>query len=207
MLADTALQAEDFLRAYELNEKMVDAVTSLRSSSPSTIKDSEITEASEVCWVACFQLGRQLEFHDLAKKLSLIGRALELCPADKLHDVLVAWRRLEKGDIENREQRLSSHDPRQHTRLSGNMASSLRERLQEFHMPSPPLLSTPDAAALASRTFRSVAANFPFSVTNNSRARGSDGDSWSRAESQREIEREDVLRRPHACSRKGLGGL
>jgi hypothetical protein len=212
MLADTALQAEDFLRAYELNEKMVDAVTSLRFSSPSIIKDSAVTEASEVCWVACFQLGRQLEFHDLDKKLSLLGRALELCPADKLHDVLAAWRRLEKDDIESREQRLSSQGPgtgkpRQHTRLSNNMASSLRERLQEFHMPSPPLLSTPDAAALASRTFRNVAASFPFSVTHNNRTRASDGDSRSRAESQREMERDVVSAQATRVFSKGIGWL
>jgi hypothetical protein len=208
MLADTALQAEDFLRAHELSEKMVDTVVSLRSS-PS-VKDSEVTEACEVCWVACFQLGRQLEFHDLDKKLSLLGRALELCPADKLYDILAAWRRLEKDDIEIREKRLSHGAGTGKSRLpqltgpSSNMASSLRERLQEFHMPSPPLLSTPDAAALASRTFRNVAANFPFSVSHSNRPRTSEG---SQPENQRQMEREDVSVQATRVFSKGIGWL
>ncbi|KAF8230679.1 Sec39-domain-containing protein [Tricholoma matsutake] len=210
MLADTALQAEDFSRAYDLSGAMVDIVVNLGSSSPSAVKDSEVAEAREVCWVACFQLGRQLEFHDLDKKLSLLGRALELCPAEKLHDILAAWRRLEKDDIEIREMRLSSRDietGKSRTRQrKGNMASSLRERLQEFHMPSSPLLSTPDATALATRTLRSVAANFPFSVSHSNRPRTSDGDK-SHTESQKQMEREDVSVQATRVFSKGIGWL
>ncbi|KAJ7169753.1 secretory pathway protein Sec39-domain-containing protein [Mycena filopes] len=165
MLADTALQAEDFARAYETSERMVETVLALRSPYADT-ETPEIQEASEVCWVACFQLGRQPEFDDVDKKLSLLGRALELCPPDKLHDVLVAWRRLENEDIEAREERFSYRREGKPRPGKANAvpysATSLRARLQDFHMPSPPLLNTPDAAALASRTFRSVAANFPF---------------------------------------------
>ncbi|KAJ7225647.1 Sec39-domain-containing protein, partial [Mycena pura] len=175
MLADTALQAEDFLRAYETSERMVEAVLAMRSSHQKT-DSSQIQEASEVCWVACFQLGRQPEFDDTEKKLSLLGSALELCPAEKLHDVLVAWRRLENEDIEARNERLTHNRGTQKIgggkRNSAAMsaATSLRERLQDFHIPSPQLLNTPDAAALASRTFRSVAANFPFSVSGRGRS-------------------------------------
>jgi neuroblastoma-amplified sequence len=208
MLSDTALQAEDFLRAYELNERMVDILVDLRSSLLA-IPDSVVTEACEVCWVACFQLGRQMEFHDLEKKLSLLGRALEFCPADKLYDILAAWRRLQKDDIGSREKRLSSQgtdtarpQPRQFTGLPSNMASSLRERLREFHMPSSPLLSTPDAAALAGRTFRSVAANFPFSVTHGNRAQASDD-----GRSHTEVEREDVSVQASRVFSKGIGWL
>ena len=172
MLADTALQTEDFPRAYELNERMVNTVVQLRSSNPAGLLDPTITEASEVCWVACVQLGRQSEFNNVRQKLVLLGRALELCPPDKVHEVLTFWRRLEKEDMEAREEKLlgagigdvlASRD----TAASGNVASSLRARLKDFHMPSPPLLSTPDAAMLASRTFRTVAAKFPFSVVSS----------------------------------------
>ncbi|KAF9462109.1 secretory pathway protein Sec39-domain-containing protein [Collybia nuda] len=174
MLADTALQVEDFHRAYELSERMSEAAIKFRSFNPLGA-DEQVTEVNEVCWVACFQLGRQSEFDDLNKKLLLLGRALELCPAEKLPDVLGAWRRLEKEDIKVREEKLGLHSsatttfgPPKHPRtIPSNVASSLRTRLQNFHIPSPPLLSTPDAAALASRTFRSVAANFPFSVVHS----------------------------------------
>lgn len=94
MLADTALQAEDFVRAYELSERMVDAVVDLRLSSTASSCNPKVAEASEVCWVACYQLGRQSEFSDIEKKLSLLGRAAELCAPEKLHDVLTTWRRL-----------------------------------------------------------------------------------------------------------------
>ena len=211
MLADTALQVEDFSRAYELSEKMVDSVFTLRSS-PSSQKNPKVLEAAEVCWVACFQLGRQLEFHDLNKKHTLLGGALELCPAEKLHDILTAWRRLEKEDMKVREIRLSSHgnwsrksNLHRPGGASHNMASSLRERLQEFHMPSPPLLSTPDAAALASRTFRSVAANFPFSVGHSRISDRDDG--GPQASSQRGLEREDVSAQASRVLSKGIGWL
>ncbi|KAF5384998.1 hypothetical protein D9615_001409 [Tricholomella constricta] len=217
MLADTALQAEDFSRAHELSEKMVDAVLSLRAVSPTTIlSDSQVAEASEVCWVACFQLGRQPEFDDVEMKLSLLGRALELCPPEKLHDVLISWRRLELEDIEARERRLIATQNgvavsavRERTLTApGNVAASLRARLQEFHMPSPPLLSTPDAAALASRTFRSVAANFPFSVGHRGHSQASDRDDrGSRSESLLRVDGEDVSAQASRVLSKGIGWL
>jgi hypothetical protein len=198
MLADTALQAEDFDRAYKNAMQMVPIIKTLReATSPLDVNNDKVQEATEFCWIGCFQLGRQPEFNDLKKKLQLLGYALEFCPPEKLHDVLTTWRRLEKEDIANREEDLIQkkqlhvggksltsslhHHQQKHgiSRLNGHSwdhastvtsatlntaASSLRAKLQQFHMPSPPLLSTPDAAALASRTFRSVAANFPFSV-------------------------------------------
>ncbi|KAJ6574981.1 secretory pathway protein Sec39-domain-containing protein [Mycena capillaripes] len=208
MLADTALQAEDFLRAYETSERMVETVLALRLSYPH-IDTPEIQEASEVCWVACYQLGRQPEFDDVDKKLSLLGRALELCPPDKLHDVLVAWRRLENEDMEAREERLS------HRRDGGvrkrsaapNTASSLRARLQDFHMPSPPLLNTPDAAALASRTFRSVAANFPFSVGSRGRSQASHPEQERSNSESRRREGEEISTQATRVLSKGIGWL
>ncbi|KAF7784612.1 hypothetical protein Agabi119p4_777 [Agaricus bisporus var. burnettii] len=198
MLADTALQAEDFIRAYENTLRMIDIVQQHHEAPTSSdIQKGKVEEMTEVCWIGCFQLGRQPEFADLKKKLQLIGSALEFCPSEKLHDVLTVWKRLEKEDIVIREEDLvqkkqlhvggksltsSLHRHQQkHGITNGNgrawghapvvtsqslntAASSLRAKLQQFHMPSPPLLSTPDAAALASRTFRSVTANFPFSV-------------------------------------------
>jgi len=76
-------------------------------------------------------------------------------------------------------------------------------------MPSPPLLSTPDAAALASRTFRSVAANFPFSVGHRGRSQLSDtGEDVSRRSgSQRRGENEDVSVQASRVLSKGIGWL
>ncbi|KAG6818046.1 hypothetical protein H0H87_009201 [Tephrocybe sp. NHM501043] len=212
MLADTALQAEDFTRAFEYSERMVNRAQSLRSLS-SSASNAQIAEANDVCWVACFQLGRQPEFEDIDKKLSLLGRALELCPPEKIHDILSSWGRLAKEDTNLREARLSSADEkgmtnstsRGHTLTApGNVAFSLRARLQELHMPSPPLLSTPDAAALASRTFRSVTANFPFSVGRGSQASDKDG---SRPGSLLRGDAEDVSAQATRVFNKGIGWL
>lgn len=217
MLADTALQVEDFTRAYEISERMVSTVISLRSLAPLGLDDPKVSEASEVCWVACFQLGRQPEFDDLHKKLSLLGHALELCPAEKIHDVLTSWRRLEKEDIEIREERLSNRQdgsvtaPGSRKRPASapiNAAYSLRARLQDFHMPSPPLLSTPDAAALATRTFRTVTATFPFSVGSRGQSQASDmGDENSMSESQRQLSGEDMSAQATRVFSKGIGWL
>ncbi|KDR85333.1 hypothetical protein GALMADRAFT_218426 [Galerina marginata CBS 339.88] len=214
MIADTALQAEDFTRAYENSERMVQTVTAIRKAG---INEERIREASEVCWIACFQLGRQQEFADLPKKMTLLGHALEFCPADKIHDVLTAWRKLESEDINSRQQKLQQRlhgettntVPRQLGTMPSNVASSLRARLQDFHMPSPPLLSTPDAAALASRTFKSVTANFPFAVGHRGRSQHSDVDEVAslRSESSRRTDGEDVSSQASRVLSKGIGWL
>jgi hypothetical protein len=209
MLVETALQAENFIRAYETSERMVDTIFRLRSSG---MHGPEIQEASEVCWVACFQLGRQSEFDEVEKKQTLFGRALEFCPPDKIHDVLTAWRRLEKEDIENRQERLlhrrSGTDATTAPRLQRfALANTLAARLQEFRMPSPPLLTTPDAAALASRTFKSVAASFPFSVGGRGRSLGSHDENKSGGEGRRRLDGEDVSTQATRVLSKGIGWL
>ncbi len=212
MLADTALQAEDFDRAYENVERMIVTVSTLRNASPLEVDDEKARQAVEVCWVACFQLGRQSEFHDLSKKMSLLGRTLELCPPDKIHDVLTAWRKLEAEDIQQREEELRQRQTdianravRKTESGSRNVASSLRARLQDFHMLSPPLLSTPDAAALASRTFKSVAANFSFSVGHHPQPHG-EGSS-PRSEGSRRTDMEDMSSQASRVLSKGFGWL
>jgi hypothetical protein len=57
--------------------------------------DSE-QEAVDVCWKTCYQFGRQSAFADVERKLSLMGHALDFCPADTISDLLVAWRKLEE---------------------------------------------------------------------------------------------------------------
>ncbi|KAL0951368.1 hypothetical protein HGRIS_008069 [Hohenbuehelia grisea] len=218
MLADTALQTEDFARAYEVSERMVDTVFALAAAAPLGLDDPEVQAASEVCWVACFQLGRQPEFADTDQKLRLLGRALEVCPAEKLHDVLTAWRRLESEDAEARQARLAlrrsgvhaAAAPRKPAQSALLNPASLRARLQHFHMPTPPLLSTPDAAALASRTFRSVAATFPFSVgSRGGRSQMSHTDEGvsERSGSRMPVDVEEVSAQATRVLSKGIGWL
>lgn len=207
MLADAALQSEDFPRAYSTSERMVNAVLDLSS-------DPQVKEAREVCWVACFQLARHPEFEATEQKMTLFGRALELCPPEQLHDVLAAWSRLEAEDIEQRQARISERQqtgrviPRKraaaatsHT-FGSSYRGSLRSQLANFQLPSTPLLNTPDAAALASKTFKSVAANFPFT----SRGRRSDIDSQSNR-SDSNTRDGDISATANRVFSKGIGWL
>lgn len=125
MLADSALQSEDFDRAAEMAEKMVSLLGNVKAlpSSSSTLSTKgtiqlqtttngagleELTtngspgieEAIEVCWHSCFQLGRQSEFHDTKRKLKLLGHALRLCPPENTLDILAVWRKIEAEDLE-----------------------------------------------------------------------------------------------------------
>ncbi len=202
MLADAALQSQDFDRAYATSARMINTVLDMRHTNSS---DQKVKEASEVCWVACYQLGRHPEFEAIDQKMVLLGRSLELCPPEQLHEVLSAWSRLEKEDIDLRETRLMEREAlggrvvpqkRAAAVMSGeSRRPSLRSRLADFHLPATPLLNTPDAAALASKTFKSVAANFPFSrgrpmsdwgsESNRSDSRTRDGDSDVSAQATR----------------------
>ncbi|KAA1468260.1 Sec39-domain-containing protein [Dentipellis sp. KUC8613] len=224
MITDTALQAEDFTRAYESSGTMISTILELNSSPLATTNPAKVQEANEVCWVACFQLGRQIEFEDVEKKLALLGRALEFCPPEKMVDVLNAWRRLESEDTEERRERLGKRKGRtgpDNTRtkrqaVPTGTAASLAARFQhlhmpDLHMPSSPLVSTPDAAAIA-HTFSRVAANFPFSVGGRPKSVASDD---SGREKSRSVERPwpsrsehpDVSAQASRVFQKGIGWL
>jgi len=210
MLSTTALQAEDFSRAYETSKRMVAKVSKLSSEASHGKEDKAIREASDVCWVACFQLGRHPEFEDVEAKLSLLGRALQLCPADRLHDVLMSWRRLEKEDIEGRREYLASRTATQPKRpTTRKHVSSLRDRLGELHMPATPLINAEDAAALAGRAFNRMASNFTFAVTGRGRSDspGEDTRSRSRDGTRGRFDGEEVSTQASRVLQKGIGWL
>lgn len=173
MISDVALQNEDFDRAYKIDKQIIDFVTGLEDGGADVG-----AEVKEVCWVACYQLGRQPEFEDVQKKLYLLGYALQLCPPERVVDILAAWRRLDQEDLEARTEELSSTDPfpsrtdrrgRPGRNEPGAALKSIADRLQK-HIPPSPLVHTPDAALLASKTFSHITASFPFSVRSSSRA-------------------------------------
>lgn len=173
MISDVALQNEDFDKAYKIDNQIIDFVTGLKDNGGDLG-----AEVKEVCWVACYQLGRQPEFEDVQKKLYLLGYALQLCPPERIVDILAAWRRVDQEDLDVRTEELSDAktlpsraDRRGRTgrNESGTALKSITDRLQK-HIPPSPLVHAPDAALLASKTFSHITANFPFSVRSSSRA-------------------------------------
>ncbi|KAI0034271.1 secretory pathway protein Sec39-domain-containing protein [Vararia minispora EC-137] len=159
MLADTALQSEDFTRAHDTAAQMVNTVLRLRAAN-----DPAADEASEVCWVACFQLGRHPEFDDGPKKAALLGRALQLCPPEKLSDVLTAWRRLEADVLAQQKLARKTRGPGDRTtRPKREQPASLAARFKGIARSVGSVPSSPDPATIA-QTFSRVAATFPFSI-------------------------------------------
>ncbi|KAH7885900.1 secretory pathway protein Sec39-domain-containing protein [Phlebopus sp. FC_14] len=209
MLSDTALQAEDFTLAYETSERMVEKVLKLRVDAVAGNEDATVREASEVCWVACFQLGRQPEFLDVERKLLLLGHAVELCPADKLTDVLLCWRRLEKEDLEWRRgklaDRFSTHQ--NPATASQKTVPSLQERLRHLRMPTTPLINAEDATALAGRAFSRVASNFPFAVGGRGRSFDDDAPPATRDGHGLNLDNEDVTAQTSRVLQRGIGWL
>ena len=214
MLAETALQMDDFARAYETSETMVNTVLLLRSSNPLGSEDPSIQEASEVCWLTCFQLGRHPEFPDVQKKLALLGRALEFCPPEKLPDILTAWRVLEEEDIAERRETLASRKlgarrvshgaSRRRTAVTGAEAvASLASRLQNMQMHIP---ASPNAAAFANKAF-SVAANIPFSLGGRGRTFLSEDSDRSRSGSRTRPDSGHVSEQASRVLQKGIGWL
>ncbi|KAF9651849.1 Sec39-domain-containing protein [Thelephora ganbajun] len=212
MISDVALQNEDFDRAYKIDKQIVDFVAGLKDGGVDVGE-----EVKEVCWVACYQLGRQPEFEDVQKKLYLLGYALRLCPPERIVDILAAWRRVDEEDLESRTEELNSAKPfpsrtdrrgRTTRNEPGIALKSIADRLQKHITPSP-LVHTPDAALLASKTFSHITANFPFSVRSSSRASQRSGSPASPMMNRVSLDQDDG--RPSAQAsrvfQKGIGWL
>ena len=90
MLADAAVQATEFERAYEHCQAMVTLATS---------RGADRAKLGEVCCKTCLELGHQSEYADVGNKMTLLGQAVELCPAERIPDILGTWKRVEDGQI------------------------------------------------------------------------------------------------------------
>jgi hypothetical protein len=219
MIADTALQAEDFVQAFETSEAMINTVSQLCLSPD--LSEAQLGDVKEVCWVSCFQLGRQTEFPDVPKKLRLLGHALEFCPADRLPEILAAWRRLEKEDIAAQQHTSDKSDRPSSTRRNGRAASAqyrqvgtpaptLASRLQNIHLPASPLVMADGAIA---DTFSRVASRFPFAKSrpqaHADQPEGDDGPDSSRGDGAGwpSLDREEVSAQASRALQRGIGWL
>lgn len=211
MIAETALQSEDFDESYEVCERMVNTILQLKVSLPSAIREPILYEATEVCWVACFQLGRQPEYLNIPRRMWLLGRALENCSSDHIADILTTWRKLEQDDMESRRhtmggKKATSFNSGHPVDLASRRVSSLASRLHTIHLPSPGLAHSPNAVALASQAtqaFSNIAANFPFSV----RDRLSHADRSRSRDTERTPLSPDVQSQAKHALQKGIGWL
>ena len=196
MIADTALQAEDYERAFAVSERMISVVIKIRQTAPLGSDTPQAREAIEVCWVACFQLGRHPEAEDIERRMVLLGRALELCPTDKIVDILTPWRKLEVEQIAARKEKMAGRRASRDgvNRRSNTNGKGISARITDsLYMPSPAL---PSASSLASTTFNRVAAALPFGMHGNRT-----GEDVSREASP------DVQSQARHALRRGVGWL
>ncbi|KAF8516397.1 secretory pathway protein Sec39-domain-containing protein [Gautieria morchelliformis] len=212
MLAEAALQAEDFLVAGETAERMVDIVRKLSTASPTSGDAESEKEAKEVCWHSCFQLGRQTEFHDVDTKLRLLGHALELCPSEHLLDVLSVWRKLEGESLVTRREDMATREEnaKRQRQAPPSATASFRTSLQDLQLGTSTGITGPDAAAaaaLASRTFKTVAANFPFSVRGRHSEEGKDSWDGGSVGNENEGPGADVSGHAKQAFARGIGWL
>ncbi|KAI0271351.1 Sec39-domain-containing protein [Gloeopeniophorella convolvens] len=217
MITDTALQVEDFAYAFKTSEAMVEIVSQLCQSSE--LPSARLQEAKEVCWVSCFQLGRQIEFPDATKKLRLLGHSLEFCPPDRLPEILAAWRRLEKDDIEQQIERREDNSTRRNSAVSvttrgsrarqpSTLPPSLASRLQNIHLPKSPL-GIAEGAAIAD-TFSRVASKLPFAKSRPHSA-WPEGKAPEQPQSEDggwpSLDREEVSAQASRALQRGIGWL
>lgn len=171
MMADSGLQAGDFVRAAEMCERIVAAVEGLRKSSSSSHARSKsvvgggeqaalpstkmVEEASELAWRNCFQVGKHEDFPDLDRRMKLLGLAIALCPGDKIPTLLPVW-----SSLEDRVSRLAppTSDVKQPPAPHHHHVSAAAY----YKLPSQ--ISPALAVESASRTLNRAAAFFPFGV-------------------------------------------
>lgn len=54
---------------------------------------------TDVAWRALLDLGNQSDYADTSNRMTLLGQAVELCPAEELPGVLGVWRKVEEGQM------------------------------------------------------------------------------------------------------------
>ena len=162
MAAEVAMQNEDFSRSADIVDDMVERMRVLRESPPDqsasrSLSDAEILQA---CWQTCFQLARQTEYTDTARRLLLFGHALNFCPPDHVLAILADWRNVRASQTVVR--RRGKDASRETNSLSGMSATSVAAHLRDFRSGIGSQFGSSEAAAIASRTLNRVTATLPF---------------------------------------------
>lgn len=154
-MADSGLQAGDYTKSAEICESLFGEVERLRRKAGAVvggeggggngIVEKQLEDAKEVAWRSCFQLGKHEDFLDLDQRMTLLGRAMILCPSNKVSSILTLWTTLES--------QLDSAPP---TTSTNQMQNPL------LFLGDPTITLSPALAAeAAARTFSRAASFFP----------------------------------------------
>lgn len=182
MLTDSAMQKPDFDPAGEICEQIVAVTTRVHRQVQSGKSVPGADEAIAICWKTCSQLGKQSEYSDVPRKMTLLGRALQLCPPEAMSELLVVWRKVEDGQIRLDEAARNRHEPlvfqKGHHRQRSN--GSFSSTTSNDRVAAAQLLGSKRAAIAAKRlnqVAHGITTNFNLRPLQAARlgARGTDG--------------------------------
>jgi hypothetical protein len=171
MLAEAAMQVPDFEPAADICERMIRLVDETGKRQRQNTKNgtpASVDSVKDVCWKTCYQLGKQSEFTDLAKRMKFLAKALEYCPAEMITEMLAVWRKLEDGHIRLEEAAKHRRDARipepegstrGHRRTGSAASNSSVDGLRGRTTAEQQLLGS-RTAARAAKTFNKVAHDF-----------------------------------------------
>ncbi len=156
MLTESAMQKPDFDQAGEICERIVDAAIRLQRHQQQGKQIPDADQAVDICWKTCSQLGRQSEYSDIPRKMSLLGRALQFCPSEAISELLVVWRRVEDGQLRLDEAARNRHEPLifkkgHHRNTSAGSIESVSSSSRTSQSAAAQLLGSRRAAKAASR--------------------------------------------------------
>lgn len=153
MIADSGLQASDYVHSSEICSQLFFEVEGLRKSSGASVGGIEtklLDEAGEVAWRSCFQLGKHEDFDDLGRRMEMLGMAMLLSPSSAISTILPLFTALE-----SRLSAAPSH-PASNSTTSLGLSNPLLFLGDQGMMVSPTI-----AAEAAARTFSRAASFFP----------------------------------------------
>ena len=116
MLGEAAVGQDELDNAWTHCEALIGLVnqskrSSRRTSGPQAAGDGQMRQ---VCWKTCLKLGRRPEV-DIHRRMTLLGKSIELCPADQISDILSVWREAEEAYLaagqEAKRRRLAGKQP------------------------------------------------------------------------------------------------
>lgn len=189
MVAEQALACGEWERTEGVCRRMCEEVESLRlaalspssSSDVRTEQDKEAAESvyhssADYTWRACFQLGKHEEWEEVQRRLGVMGRALILCPGERIGALLGVWEGLEERVEEGRERSRKVGEKRTVEKVEPTV-----QHHPDYHHHHQQQQHDPTATATASRTFSRAAAFFPFSTSHSHSSTHTDPPSSSSA--------------------------
>lgn len=103
IVLESAMNAMDHDEAVSICDQILEDTMRLEQK----IKRNDITKPvsckvariRHISWAACRDLGLHSDFGTVPSRMRYLARALDLCPADSISELLLDWRKVEDGQV------------------------------------------------------------------------------------------------------------